>query len=163
MIPDFSRTIQRDFLNGLNIRQQVERPVNARGRVPRLTEAANKKNLDVGLSRLRLLSTAAMIVGGAVAFKGVAIIFTSTITALVVLALGVGIYAVSHDVFVIAKNVTEQTNSSRLSGELQGYVDFAKSLFNEVVNDGVPQAHPITKDTLFPIWWTSFLNVRRTV
>ncbi len=115
-------------------------------------DAANKK---VYLAGVRVLSALGMVIGGFIAISSLPHFLFNPLGAAGQVALGLALFALSHDVFVMAKNETEQDANpaqkvaANVLGLVKDVIDLAKG--QKDINDAPRQ--PITEGTFFrPLW-----------
>jgi hypothetical protein len=105
------------------------------------------------LAALRMLGTSVMIVGAIVAVSAVAIVASNPVGAVLTVALGVGVYALGHDVFVMANNQSLLLNPNLQTLSLAGTVLLNKAtyFFKKRGNVGSLDSFDyLTQGTFFP-------------
>ncbi len=141
MIQGFSKVVQADFDLLVN---------TIKGNRPNHENHNQRVNLAAA-RMFALLGMAGSIIGGCIALRKTS---TSFVGGAFIAALSAGVFALSHDVFVMAKNASEQMNFfNRVVNEVAAVVHDIKDILkgNKDVQDVPRQA--ITKDTLLrPLW-----------
>lgn len=141
MIQGFFTTIQEDLvLLGNRLRGK--------------TEPTDENNKKVAFAALRVFATLGMGVGVLIVASVLPSFASEPVGTLFKIAAGAAIYAFNHDVFVMAKNATEQM------ALLPAVAAVGNSIWEDVVDlfkgkkevDDAPR-QPVTENTLFrPLW-----------
>lgn len=116
----------------------------------------------VDLAAMRFFATVGMGIGIVFALKALPLFAASTIAGLLALGLGVAVYAIGHDVFVIAKNESDQSANllgraaAVVGSKLGDVVDLVKGKKN--INDA--PRHHCTDGTLLRPFWDKLFAIR---
>lgn len=143
MIQGFSTIIPQD------VAQIID---HMKGRGPQTGDQARR----VGLAALRMFATLGMALALIIAASSLTIIASAPVGAVLLVALGVTLYALCHDIFIMSKNETEQMH---LVGRTKATVKSLRQDFKDIwqgkksLDDA--RRFTITQGTLFrPLWET---------
>lgn len=146
MINGFFHTIQRDLIN-------VAQAINS--------EAPHQEqNERISMAALRIFASATMGVGSLIAISTLSFFAAAPVSAVLTAAIGVGIYALGHDAFILAKRFEEEDNP------LNVIENRARGLFRDVGNlfrrnpYGNGNVEELTADTFFQPMWVHLLGQR---
>ena len=143
MIQGFSTIIQQDLAQIID---------HMKGRGPQTGDQARR----VGLAALRMFVTLGMALALIIAASSLTIIASAPVGAVLLVAWGVTLYALCHDIFIMAKNETEQMNLvvGTIATVKSLWQDFKDILQRKKSLDDAPR-FSITEGTLFrPLWNT---------
>lgn len=146
MINGFFHTIQRDLIN-------VAQAINS--------EAPHQEqNERISMAALRIFASATMGVGSLIAISTLSFFAAAPVSAVLTAAIGVGIYALGHDVFILAKRFEEENNPLNvIENRARGLFRDVGNLFrrNPVGNGNVEE---LAADTFFQPMWVHLLGQR---
>jgi len=141
MINGFFNTVQTDAVLVLN---------HFKGKL----DANQEQDQKVALAAVRLIASLGMLLGGLTVLTAAPYLAAAPVGALLKMALGAGMYALSHDAFVMAQNTSDQQHVGKVVfAGVKGFIHDIKDLLDgkKGVNDAA--RHPVTENTFFrPLW-----------
>lgn len=118
------------------------------------TTQTQEQERKVSLASLRLIASVGMLLGGLITLAAFPSLAVAPLGTLFKMAIGAAIYAAGHDVFVMAKNASDQ--QSPVKGAVAGFKSGVMDLFDLAQGKKSGKdalRHPITEDTIFrPLW-----------
>lgn len=147
MINGFFHTIQRDLIN-------VAQAIN--NDAPRNQE----QNERISMAALRIIASATMGVGSLIAVSTLSFFAAAPVSAVLTVAIGVGVYALGHDVFILAQRFEDLENPfNALENGTRGFFrDVGNFFTNNPVGNG--RIEDLAADTFFQPMWTQILGQR---
>lgn len=145
MINGFFHTIQRDLID-------VARAI--KNDAPRNEE----QNQRVTLSAMRIFASGIMGMGALTAISTLSFFATAPVSAVLTATIGVGLYALGHDVFLLAKRCQALQNPiNNLENGARGFVRDVGNFFtgNQAGNGHVEE---FTNETFFQPLWVQLLS-----